>query len=80
MTQVWMLRNSDTDIHLFNRREHLKPSIEISYSRCQDVTISIISETAQGVTFRIEGKRNGNKFDETIYFKRLPIWTEPSHL
>jgi len=88
MTQVWMLRNSDTDIHVFNRFEHLLPSVKISYSRCIDVQIEQSERTSYEVTYRVTGKRvdkaQGEEFftlfDETIQFKCLPVWTEPCQL
>lgn len=85
MTQVWMIRNSDTDIHLFNRFEHLKPSVEISYSRCQEVVIkeSWPSQDFRGkVIFTITGRRgsDNSSFEDKVIAIRLPVWTEPSHL
>lgn len=81
MTQVWMCRNSDTDIHLFNRQDHLRPSVEISFSRCTDVTIT---ERYVGhlneLIFEVKGKIEGLPFTEQVVFRRLPVWTEPSHL
>lgn len=79
MTQVWMIRNSDTDIHLFNRYEHLKPSVEISYSRCTEVIINERREDRE-VFYEVSGKRDGQWFNETVCFIQLPVWTEPSHL
>lgn len=79
MTQVWMCRNSDTDIHLFNRREHLLPSVRISYSACKDVVIEM-HDREDGIYFDVSGMRNNKPFAETIFFKRCPVWTEPCHL
>lgn len=80
MTQVWMLRNSDTDIHLFNREAHLEPSVRISYSRCEDVVIKSIFTARNELVFTVTGKRNDEIFEDIITFKCLPVWTEPSHL
>lgn len=79
MTQVWMLRNSDTDIHVFNRYDHLKPSVAISYCRCQDVQI-VEHRDPRSSTFTVTGKRDGVDFTDTVTFMCLPVWTEPSHL
>lgn len=79
MSQVWMVRNSDTDIHLFNRAEHLKPSVEISYSRCTQVKIAERREGRE-IHFHILGKRQGIDFSETVIAYCYPVWTEPSHL
>lgn len=79
MTQVWMVRNSDTDIHVFNRREHLRPSVNISYSRCQDVSV-VEDWSAREVVFTVTGKRDGEPFTDTIKAQCFPVWTEPSHL
>lgn len=79
MTQVWMIRNSDTDIHLFNRREHLKPSVAISYSTCQDVGIAELWEPRKAM-FTVTGKRGGVDFKEFVTATCFPVWTEPSHL
>lgn len=79
MTQVWMIRNSDTDIHLFNRFEHLEPSVRISFSACEDVQISITRQPRE-VYFDVTGRRKGEQFQETIHALCLPVWTEPSHL
>lgn len=79
MTQVWMVRNSDTDIHLFNRREHLEPSVRISYSACEDVVIKP-HYIAREAIFDVTGKRNGEPFTEQVVARCLPVWTEPSHL
>ena len=79
MTQVWMIRNSDTDIHLFNRFEHLEPSVRISYSSCKNVVIEITRQPRE-VYFDVSGEREDGPFNETIHAKCLPVWTEPSHL
>lgn len=79
MTQVWMIRNSDTDIHLFNRHEHLLPSVQISYSTCQNVSIEM-QRSQDGTYFDVIGKRQNEDFHDTIFAKCLPVWTEPSHL
>jgi len=79
MTQVWMIRNSDTDIHLFNRYEHLEPSVRISYSACKDVVIETVRKP-QEVHFDVSGLRDGEPFSETIHAVCFPVWTEPSHL
>jgi hypothetical protein len=84
MTQVWMLRNSDTDIHVFNRYDHLLPSVKITYSRCINVQIEQISHTSREVIYRIRGKRELEHteadFEELCIFFCLPVWTEPCHL
>lgn len=88
MTQVWMVRNSDTDIHLFNRFEHLKPSVEISFCRCQEVKIEVEHQPILDgdvpllptVKFHVTGKRDGVEFKATIAAQRWPVWTEPGHL
>lgn len=88
MTQIWMLRNSDTDIHVFNRFEHLLPSVKISYSKCLDVQIEQSERTSHEVIYRVTGKRVDNtqgekfyiSFEEQVIFKCLPVWTEPCHL
>jgi len=84
MTQVWMVRNSDTDIHLFNRFEHLEPSVATSYSRCKDVSIKYKHDGMGNITFTITGLRGESgfeaPFEETIVAKRYPVWTEPCHL
>lgn len=79
MTQVWMLRNSDTDIHVFNRADHLLPSVRISYSACKDVTVDSVRRPHE-IVFTVSGKRNGEDFSDVIVFKQLPVWTEPCHL
>lgn len=79
MTQVWMVRNSDTDIHLFNRFDHLLPSVEISYSACKKVEISFSRQPSK-VTFVVKGFRSDTPFEETIVADCYPVWTEPSHL
>lgn len=80
MTQVWMLRNSDTDIHLFNREAHIEPSVAITYSRCKDVVINR-THGMREITYTITGKRNGGEaFEDCLVFICLPVWTEPSHL
>lgn len=84
MTQVWMLRNSDTDVHLFARREHLEPSVSISYSTCKHVKIVQQAGSeypADTVAYRVTGARDDSGwFDELVIFRRYPVWTEPSHL
>lgn len=80
MTQVWMLRNSDTDIHVFNREAHLMPSIRISYSRCKDVNIASEFTSSRELVFTVTGKRNDESFEDKLVFKCLPVWTEPCHL
>lgn len=88
MTQVWMLRNSDTDIHVFNRFEHLLPSVKISYSSCLNIQIEQLERSSYEVIYRVIGKRvdkaQGEEFytsfDELVTFKCLPVWTEPCHL
>lgn len=79
MTQVWMCRNSDTDIHIFNRREHLLPSVELSFSRCKDVKVEK-KEEFRNVTYTVTGTRDDGPFEEKITFQCIPVWTEPSHL
>jgi hypothetical protein len=79
MTQVWMIRNSDTDIHLFNRYDHLEPSIQVTYSRCEGVTWTT-ERSPREIKFTVTGKRDGKPFTETIIAHCLPVWTEPSHL
>lgn len=79
MTQVWMVRNSDTDIHLFNRHEHLEPSVRISYGACKDVVVTMQREV-MGTVFTITGKRRDVPFEETIEAKCFSVWTEPCHL
>lgn len=80
MTQVWMYRDSDTDIHLFNRFEHLEPSVRITYSRCTDVSVVVFDVTSDYIRYKVTGKNAEQQFEEIILFKRLPVWTEPSHL
>ena len=80
MTQVWVFRNSDTDIHVFNRFDHIKPSIEITFSRCRDVTIEEIQRSGNLVVFEVKGNRDGQAFTDALNFQRLSVWTEPSHL
>lgn len=79
MTQVWMLRNSDTDIHVFNRAAHLDESVKISYSRCEDVNINCVHSFNE-ITYTVTGKRNGESFEDCMVFKCLSVWTEPCHL
>jgi hypothetical protein len=79
MSEVWMVRNSDTDIHLFNRYEHLGPSVKISYSQCSFVNIEEKRDPRK-TTFTVTGKRNGENFKETVIAHQYPVWTEPSHL
>ena len=79
MTQVWMVRNSDTDIHLFNRYEHLIPSVRITFGACDNVKIDINREVTK-VTFTVTAKYKGEDRSETIVAQCLPVWTEPSHL
>lgn len=80
MTQVWMLRNSDTDIHVFNREAHLEPSVRISYSRCNDVVIKSEFTSGRELIFTVTGKRGEETFEDIVVFKCLPVWTEPCHL
>lgn len=86
MTQVWMLRNSDTDVHVFNRFEHLEPSVRISYSACTNVEIDTIDHQSRKITFRVKGKRgaafgdNPVHFEDLVVFECWPVWTEPCHL
>lgn len=79
MTQVWMIRNSDTDIHLFNRYEHLEPSVRISFSACENVQVGVRRQ-GRDAYFDVTGIRVGESFQETVHALCLPVWTEPSHL
>lgn len=87
MTQVWMIRNSDTDIHLFNRREHCERSIGITYSRC-NVQIEQIENSVRRMVFSVKGTRpvqrvggeDSEPVNDTLTFECWPVWTEPSHL
>jgi hypothetical protein len=79
MTQVWMIRNSDTDIHLFNRYEHLRPSVEISFSACSNVKIETVREPTT-VTFTVSAELDGKPKNEVIVAQCFHVWTEPSHL
>lgn len=70
------------DIHIFNKREYLRPSVERSYSRCQDVEITESNEEgyAGKVIFTITGKRDSEAFRDQVIFHRRPLWNEPTHL
>lgn len=80
MTQVWMLRNSDTDIQLFNRQDHILPSLRITFSACQNVNIIRSHATANELIYIVEAILDGKDIHERFEFQRLPVWTEPCHL
>lgn len=79
MTQVWMVRNSDTDIHLFNRFDHLETSVRITFSRCSNIKIETVRKPTK-VTFTVTANYKGEPRNEIIVAHCLPVWTEPSHL
>ncbi len=88
MSQVWMIRNSATDIHIFEKREHLLPSVKFSYHGCKDVHIVEKNENTPlpSVSFTVTGFRTkaqseeGERFEEKIIAQCLPVWTEPCHI
>lgn len=84
MSHVYLLRNSDTDMHVFDKEEHLLPSVRISYSKAHQLKIEPGPFDMRYVTFKVSGTWDkegvAHPFEETITFHRLPVWDEPSHL
>jgi hypothetical protein len=80
MSHVYVLINSDTDIHVFDKEEHLLLSVYITYSWCSDVNIVEAPFDPRYVTFTVTGTKDKQSFNDTITFHRLAVWNEPSHL
>lgn len=74
----YMVMNSPTDIHLFTHREHILPSVKISFSAFPGTKFEILPFT--GMDVHVKVTRAGEMITETIIAKCMPIWQEPCHL
>lgn len=74
--QVWIIRNSETDVHVFDRFEHLEPSVRISYHKKSELHVEVIRD--QG-TAKFRVSYDGKVQDEIIAVM-YPVWDAPCHL
>ncbi len=77
---VYVLINSETDIHIFKNVCDLLPSIKITYSRCENVRIEQ-ERDINDITFKVTGNHsNGDAILDKLTFKCIPVWESPSHV
>lgn len=78
MSHVYMVYNSAKDIHVFERREHILPSVAISYCRCPGYSFTVKEGTGKDIHVSVTNAKGEEV--TTIVAMCLPVWTEPSHL
>ena len=82
MKRIWMVKNSDNDIHFFDDDKHLEESVRITFSSCTEVYIEREQDSSMNVTFSVDFKRPGEEdlSTEVIVARCFPVWDSPSHL
>jgi hypothetical protein len=76
---VYMVVNSVTDIHLFEKDEDILPSVRISYHKVPNLTFKVERDCLDVIVHVLNA--DGTPY-QTIptRAKCVPVWNEPCHL
>jgi len=76
---VYMVVNSMTDIHLFEKNKDILPSVKISYHAVPNLTFKVEYDCLDVIVHVLNA--DGTPYQGTpIRAKCIPVWNEPSHL